>query len=76
MLNLLDVIVASGGSRQGPADEMHPAECIDDEKPYLDEENSDSEHEQPAAEIDVQDYANLSKRQKKWMELRRKMVSC
>ncbi|KAK4284864.1 hypothetical protein QN277_001642 [Acacia crassicarpa] len=64
-----EVILAGGGSKQGPPD----SECIDDENPYLDEEQSDSDHEHPEAENVPQDYTNLSKRQKKWMELRNKM---
>ncbi|XP_028777786.1 uncharacterized protein LOC114734332 [Neltuma alba] len=68
-----EVIPASGDSKQGPPGDMYPAECIDDEKPYLDEEQSASEDEHPAAENFEQEYAKLSKRQKKWMELRNKM---
>ncbi|XP_054786115.1 uncharacterized protein LOC129292571 isoform X2 [Prosopis cineraria] len=62
------VMLASGDSKLDPPGDSYPGEDIDDEKPYLDEEQSDSEHENPAAEN-----AKLSKRQKKWMELRNKM---
>ncbi|KAK7270180.1 hypothetical protein RIF29_23138 [Crotalaria pallida] len=68
------VAQASGGSssKQAIPDEAYPDEDIHDEKPHL-EENSDSDPHQPAEEETEVDYTKLSKRQKKFMELRAKM---
>ncbi|KAF7810771.1 pre-mRNA-splicing factor syf2 [Senna tora] len=68
--DLSEVTLGSGGSEQAPPDDLD--KDIHGERSRLNEEHSDSDHDQPATE-NIEDYANLSKRQKKWMELRNKM---
>ena len=73
--HLSEVTEASGNGKQVTSDNLYPDEDIQDERPNL-EEGSDSDSDPPAAEQPEVDYTNLSGRQKKWMELRNKMVNC
>lgn len=72
-----EVAQASGGSgrEQAIPNEVYPDEGMhdDDDGPKA-EENSDSEPDQPAIENTDGSFPKLSARQKKWMELRAKMV--
>lgn len=73
---LSEVSQASGSSHHEQAipDELSPDEGMHDDGPKPDE-NSDSEPDQPAPENNEDgSFPKLSARQKKWMELRAKMV--
>lgn len=72
---LSEVTIASGDSKLSAPDDIYLDEGIHDERLNPDEENSDSDHDHPAAE-NTEDFANLSERQKKLMALRNKMVNC
>lgn len=73
-LYLSEVTLASGDSKQSAPDDLYLDNDIHDEIPNLNEEHSDSDHDNPAAE-NVEDYTKLSERQKKWIKLRNKMVN-
>lgn len=75
LLYLSEVAQASGGSSREQAipDESYPDEGTHDDGPKP-EEDSDSDPDQPAVENVDGAYPKLSTRQKKWMELRAKMV--
>jgi len=76
LVSVPEVAQASGSSRHEQAipDELSPDEGMHDDGPKPDE-NSDSEPDQPAPENMLDgSFPKLSARQKKWMELRAKMV--
>jgi hypothetical protein len=78
LLHVPEVAQASGGSRREEAipNELYPDEGTHDDGPRP-EENSDSDPDQPEpAQENMEDgsFPKLSARQKKWMELRAKMV--
>jgi hypothetical protein len=78
LLHVPEVAQASGGSRREEAipNELYPDEGTHDDGPRP-EENSDSDPDQPEpAQENMEDgsFPKLSARQKKWMDLRAKMV--